>query len=391
MSNIAALSYNFMILTAFLLTFGVLGLLQKYGLPKLSRSQLWVVLSYSVISMLFGYYLFMGYYEGPFSMWLNRFGRVLVGLILIFGVLALSNIQGGLFRFYKSVILGTALAFVTAIIQLLRPNLWEQWAYNASDLRIIPEAGQSGRAFGIWQNSLDFSFVLLIGIIAVLILKQNRVYSKGFLYSLILPLYSALIIFSFSRVASCVLLIGIGSYLLLSKRRKYILAVVLITIALVGFGIANKFIRGAAEERYAFFSSEGLIPTLTGFSTTARLEIAKDSIDAAINGPSYGYGLGGYLIALSSYVRPHNMFLQLWLEFGWMGLLFSSLLTVTLIICAQRSGSNMGISIFVVLIVLGSTLFLGHIILVFWFQALIALILTFKYTGAKINEVKKHY
>jgi len=385
-SNIAGLNHRIMIATAPVLVISSLVLVGEYGLPKLDVFQHMAVLSYLALMVLFGGYLFASYHLDSFSIWLNRFGRIIVGLFAILGVLSLSTSKKSLHGFYKTIIAGATIAMLTSVFQLAMPDLWEQWTYSyASSIRLVSDYGQVGRAFGIWQNSLDFCFVLIVGSLAIVILQENKGFGRlSLLYLLLLSINAVLVVLSGSRSASVLLLVGVGLCLLYGKHRKQMCFAAAITVIIAALVITSAFFRGDAKKRLDVFASEGPTGYITGASTRTRIRIAQTCVNAMINGPVYGYGLGGYVVAIPRYWRPHNMYLEIGLQLGWAGLFLSVLMMFMSIFAAiKKKTGSLPICIFAAMTIFVGTMVMGHVIQVFWFHALMALILTLRYASSE--------
>lgn len=200
---------------------------------------------------------------------------------------------------------------------------WPSWILNLL-------ATNNGRSVATRSHPLTFAEGLIVPFFLVLswILFQLK---KGKNRRVLLPSFGALlmillgIIFAEGRAVWLGILIGIGVYSFnlprtYGKKIIFVFGVAIVVAAFVFPGLRGRFLS-------IFHPSQGTVSDQQ--SKQARFELWKESLSEAQNKMIIGYGVGGIKLKVADpytkedriWNEPHNIFLQVLLERGIIGLI----------------------------------------------------------------------
>ena len=206
---------------------------------------------------------------------------------------------------------------IANVYEFLNPN-FRVYA-DAENQDVI--VGEVKRLSGIYTNA-NASAAAIVYCLFLLSFTLDR---KILIPLFILAFFPILVTFSRSGIVSWGLLFVLVSAT--NKSGKFNIVGVVVSVALmtpIAYSIYNGQLAYLISSDVALSANEDMLNRITGNvfsqgdgSAQSRKDIAKEALNAFISNPLLGVGMSG----LGSTLRTHNMFLQLGVELGILGLL----------------------------------------------------------------------
>lgn len=273
---------------------------------------------------------------------------LLVLAILLVPILLMLDSDRTFERGEYTSILATASVFVVASVLALRPELNRTVALAAFTIVLVGTALNlyelfvqnnlwsvaPGRSAGFYLNP-NISGEALVGYALVFLVARSDKLSAADLIVIVLALLG--VFATFSRAGILAGFVLFGSVTLMRAERKYIPRIVFggVALALIGFAFASFVVRNldlsedATVRVLSLMESGGI-----GDYEEDRGLTALNSLELAMENPIAGAGVG----AISEMPEgPHNMFLAMMVEYGFIGLAVYLLMIIRLIQIAYRA------------------------------------------------------
>jgi hypothetical protein len=352
LSNIAVLSSGLVLLFSLLfLLIALLNVARPRLFSRLLKQSLSAKLIYACFFLIVTQYFFLEFFIGDISANLNVILRGYIGLFFIFITTANFNYASNGYKNLRILLfISTLTVFCSVGVQFLNPELWNSIA-DTSD-RVVSDAGQTGRAFGLMFNALDLVFfcgVFLVG--SVIVDGKDGSSSIGIITRVMLIL---MLILCFARSSYIIVFLMFCMNPMGNIKYGLLLAPIIFVL------YRNDLLYGDGFDRLSFLLGSASEFT-TGGSTRNRSEIIQTVIDNADKVPFFGLGLSGRDQVLPSYWRAHNFLLESFMTVGYFGLLLLGIIWSAIAIIVFGSRLKWSSKIVIFLVPLVSLMTVGHV------------------------------
>lgn len=342
---------------------------------KLFKQEKLVILIYSLIAILIVQFYVREMFTSDDYDNLYVMSKSMAGLLLMILTVYYSKRTNAYNFLFTCVALTSLILFVSIIIQLFFPDIWG--TLLDVGLRINDDSGQSGRAFGLMQNTLDMVFIL--GVLYVTVAYLDSIDQQLKFSFLVKVMILIMLLLTFSRSAIMMLVV----IMVFSRPRALIYQLSIVFIVAV-FLISGDFIYGDGMKRALSFYESGS-EFFSGHSTDNRLDIINYVVDKSNEISFFGTGFGSRNLIIPSYWRSHNLFIETFVISGYFGLIVLVLIIMLIIILVIKLNTCKRNKAKLLIIPFISLMTIGHIFFTFTFYFYLTILMIF-YTKRTIKK-----
>jgi len=260
------------------------------------------------------------------------------------------------------------------------------YGFDVSYGLFLLQEGWRGRySYGGFEPNIPARIVLQIApLCAAYLLITRSVFLKAI--NLFLIFISCFVVVSTaSRSSLLALVIGVVIYPIFLKRTNPGLSTkrivgVLCVIACIGI-LTSLYVTQESAFEVAAKRYETILTPQTSFSSLKRISLLDQSIDQITSNPIIGVGLENYTLYTREGINVHNPLLAMWAENGLLGMIgFSMIYFILAVYCIKswkrRLFGNylfMGLTILVILMIIGDMFMTNSYKRVLWVPALLFL------------------